>query len=89
MSLNFGLVLQACRKKAGFSQEEMGHRLNLSQSAVSKMETERKVPDMPTFMEWVRVTNAQEVAVAFLYGMDGITMIHQLLPLIGGLVLWF
>lgn len=87
MLLNFGVVLQACRKKAGFSQEEMGDRLNLSQSAISKLETERKVPDMHTFMEWVRVTNAQEVAVAFLYGMDGITMIHQLLPHIGGLPL--
>lgn len=86
MEINFGAVLKACRLKSGFSQEELAHKLNRSQACISKFEKERKVPDMLTFMEWVRVTNAQEVAVAFLYGMDGVTMIQQLMPLIGGFI---
>ncbi|MEK3955343.1 helix-turn-helix domain-containing protein [Psychrobacillus sp. FSL K6-1464] len=87
--MRYGAILQACRERAGFTQEEMAHRLNRSQSCVSKFEKDTKVPDMNTFLQWVNATNAQEVAVAFLYGMDGITMIQQLLPIIaGGFALW-
>ncbi|MED3687315.1 helix-turn-helix transcriptional regulator [Peribacillus butanolivorans] len=85
--MKFGSVLQACRERAGLSQEELAHQLNRTQSCVSKFEKDRKVPDIGTFMQWVQVTNAPEVAVAYLYGMDGINIIHQLLPMIGGLIL--
>jgi transcriptional regulator with XRE-family HTH domain len=88
--MKFGAVLQACRERAGLSQEEIAHRLNRSQSCVSKFEKDRKIPDMSTFMEWIRITNAPEVVVAYLYGMDGINIITQLLPVLtGGFIGWF
>lgn len=86
--MKFGSILQACRERAGLSQEEIAFRLNRSQSCISKYEKDHKVPDMNTFMQWINTTNAPEVAVAYIYGMDGINIIQQLLPLIGGMILW-
>ncbi|MEK5431222.1 hypothetical protein MKY88_10125 [Lysinibacillus sp. FSL R7-0073] len=40
-------------------------------------------------MNWFKQTNTQEVAVAFLMGMDGLTILQTLLPVIGGFVWWF
>ncbi|MGD6845264.1 helix-turn-helix domain-containing protein [Bacillus infantis] len=87
--MKFGAVLQACRERAGLSQEELAHQLNRTQSCVSKYEKDRKIPDMHTFLQWIQATNTPEIAVAFLYGMDGINLIQQLLPLVGSLVCWF
>lgn len=87
--MKYGLILKACREFAGFSQLEMAFKLNRSQSCISKMETGRKTVDMPTFMQWIQATNSPEVAVAMMYGIDGITIINQLLPIIGGIAIWF
>lgn len=81
-------ILQACRERAGLSQEELAHRMNRTQPCISKFENSVKVPDAVTFMEWFKQTNTQEVAVAFLMGMDGLTILQTLLPIIGGFVWW-
>lgn len=86
--MRFGGILKAARQRAGFSQEELAHRLNINQSDVSKFENDRKVPDVLTFIQWIQQTSAQEVMVAFLYGMDGMSMIQNLLPMIGGFISW-
>jgi transcriptional regulator with XRE-family HTH domain len=86
--LRFGGILKAARQRAGLSQEELAHRLNINQSDVSKFENDRKVPDVLTFIQWIQQTSAQEVMVAFLYGMDGMSMIQNLLPMIGGFISW-
>lgn len=77
--IKVGALLRACRERAGLSQEELAHRLNRSQSCISKFETDSKVPDIFTFVQWIQATNAQEVAIAFLYGLDGINVLQQLL----------
>jgi len=82
--MKVGALLRACRERAGLSQEELAHRLNRSQSCISRMEKDRMLPDIATFVQWLNVTNAQEVAVAFLYGMDGITILQKFLGLIVG-----
>lgn len=87
--MKFGQILRACREKRGYTQEYMAYKLNRSQSDVSKYENENKTIDMPTFMQWIQITNTPEIAVAMLYGMDGIQIINQLLPIIGGLAIWF
>ena len=74
-----GALLRACRERAGLSQEELADRLNRTQSCISKFETDAKVPDIFTFTQWIQATNAQEVAIAFLYGMDGISILQNLL----------
>lgn len=87
--MRFGAILKACRIRAGFSQEELADMLYINQSDISKYETDRKEPTMSMFHAWITNTQTPEVAVAFMYGMDGIAMIQQLMPLIGGLILWF
>lgn len=87
--MDYGQILKACRERMGFSQLDMAFKLNRSQSCISKIETGRKTVDMPTFMQWIQLTNSPEVAVAMLYGLDGITIINQLLPIIGAIAIWF
>lgn len=87
--MKFGAILKACRIRAGFSQEELAERLYINQSDISKYETDRKEPTMSIFQAWISNTQTAEVAVAFMYGLDGISLIQQLMPLIGGLILWF
>ncbi|MED3549992.1 helix-turn-helix transcriptional regulator [Cytobacillus praedii] len=84
--MKFGSILQACRERAGLSQEELAEKLNRTQSCISKFEKDKRIPDMTTFMQWIQTTQTQEVAVAFLYGMDGINLLQQMMPLIGGLI---
>ncbi|WP_343206481.1 helix-turn-helix transcriptional regulator [Bacillus sp. B15-48] len=88
--MKFGAVLKACRIRAGISQEDLAARLYINQSDVSKYETDRKEPTMSLFQAWMSNTQTPEIAVAFLYGMDGISIITQLLPLLGlGLIKLF
>lgn len=90
--MEYGHILKALRIKAGLSQEQIAEKLNRSRSCISKMETNHKVIDLSTFLKWVDITRCQEVAVAMMYGMDGLSIINQLLPLlpafIGGFSLW-
>nr|WP_239094199.1 helix-turn-helix transcriptional regulator [Bacillus sp. B15-48] len=82
--------MKACRIRAGISQEDLAARLYINQSDVSKYETDRKEPTMSLFQAWMSNTQTPEIAVAFLYGMDGISIITQLLPLLGlGLIKLF
>ncbi|MBM4762743.1 helix-turn-helix domain-containing protein [Bacillus sp. B15-48] len=90
IKVKFGAVLKACRIRAGISQEDLAARLYINQSDVSKYETDRKEPTMSLFQAWMSNTQTPEIAVAFLYGMDGISIITQLLPLLGlGLIKLF
>lgn len=86
--MKFGAILKACRTRAGFSQEELADRLFINQSDISKYESDRKEPTMSIFQAWMANTQTPEVAVAFLYGMDGISIIQSLLQLVGGLILF-
>jgi transcriptional regulator with XRE-family HTH domain len=79
--LKLGSIMQACRERAGLSQEEMAEKLNRSRSCISKFENDHKIPDVPTMMRWVDVTSAKEVMIAFMYGADGITMMQTIMGL--------
>ncbi len=80
---DFGALLRAARVRAGLSQEELAERLNYNQSDISKFETGAKEPTASVFLRWFRETNAMEVAVAYLYGLDGITIMQNILGVIG------
>lgn len=82
--LKLGAVLRSMRHRAGFSQEEIAFQLNISQSTVSKIEKDRKLPDLPLLIRWADVTNAKEVIVAYLCGLDGITIMQSILQMFGG-----
>lgn len=77
--MKYGSLLKTMRIRAGLSQEQLAEKLNRTGSCISKFESDKKQPDLSTFMDWVRATNATEVAVAVMCGMDGITIMQQIL----------
>lgn len=83
MKLELGAVLHACRERAGLSQEKLAEMLNRSRSCISKFEKNRKPVDAETLFKWADVTNAREVVVAYLYGLDGLSMIQSVLQVTG------
>lgn len=82
--MKYGGVLKACRERSGLSQEELAFRMNLNQSDVSKFENGHKEPTISTLQLWLSNTQATEVLVAFLCGMDGLGMMQNIAQLIGG-----
>lgn len=86
--MKFGAILKACRTRAGFSQEELAAKLYINQSDVSKYESDNKEPTITIFQAWIMNTQTPEIMVAFMYGMDGLNLIQQLMPLLGGMILW-
>ena len=77
--MKVGAILRACRERFGLSQEELADRLYINQSDVSKFENGTKEPPITLFQNWINQTQAQEVAVAYLIGIDGITILQNLL----------
>lgn len=84
-------MLKIFRKKAKLTQEEIADELNVTQSCVSKLESGRKIIDIDTFMNWVRVTNSEIHAASMMFGIDlSNTAINvmQMVPMFGGFTLW-
>lgn len=81
--LKIGAIIQACRERAGFSQEKLAELMNRSRSCISKFENDHKIPDVNEFIKILNLTNAKEVAVAYLCGMDGVAILSQLIPFLG------
>lgn len=82
--MKFGAIMQACRERAGLTQEQMAEKMHRTQACISKYENDHKIPDMPTMMKWVDATGAREVLVAFIYGMDGLSIMQNMMTLVGG-----
>lgn len=82
--LKFGAILQACRERAGLSQEELAEKLHRSQSCISKFEKDKKTLDVHTLMQWVDATAAKEVMVAFVCGVDGLGIMQSIMQMLGG-----
>lgn len=79
MKGDLGAILKAVRLRAGLSQEELADRLHYNQSDISKFETGAKEPTATIFLKWFRETNAHEVAVAYLCGLDGLQIMQTIL----------
>lgn len=77
--MQYGSILKACRERVGWNQEEMAHQLMINQSDISKFENNAKEPPMSLFQKWATVTQSQDVLVAFIAGMDGITILANVL----------
>jgi len=83
--MKFGAIMQACRERAKLSQDQLAEKLNRSRSCISKYENDAKEPSMNTMLSWMEVTNSKDVLVAFFCGMDGMTIMQNLLSA-GGLM---
>lgn len=81
--MDYGAILKACRDRARLSQEELAHLLHINQSDVSKYENGTKEPSISIFQAWTQNTQAQEVMVAFFCGVDGISMMQNILNVAG------
>lgn len=77
--MRVGAILKACRTRAGFNQEELAHRLHINQSDVSKYENDAKEPTISILQAWLSNTQAHEVLVAFLCGMDGLNIMQNII----------
>ena|SRR5690554_400692 len=79
INVKVGSILKACRERSGISQAELADKLFINQSDVSKIETDVKEPPVSLFQSWINQTQAQEVMVAYILGIDGITILQNLL----------
>lgn len=91
-ALDYPRLLKNFRKQANMTQEELADELNMTQSHVSKYESGRKIIDLETFMQWVRVTNSEIHAASTMFSTDVLSnalQVIQALPMfIGGFILW-
>ncbi|WP_336822988.1 helix-turn-helix transcriptional regulator [Sporosarcina sp. USHLN248] len=79
----YGSILKACRERKGWNQEEMAHRLHVNQSDISKYENNVKEPPMSLFQKWALVTGSQDVLVAYMLGVEGVTILTTILSTVG------
>lgn len=91
MVFDAGEIVKKCRKKIGWSQDELALEMNLTQSTVSRLEKNKVTCDVSTLMRIAERTNAQDVAMSMLFNIDisVVTQMLQLLPTFaGGILLW-
>lgn len=84
--MKYGGILKACRERSGMNQEELAFQLHVSQSDISKYETNVREPSITLFNQWIQQTQTQEVMVAFLCGVDGIGAMQQIIETMSGTV---
>jgi len=82
--MKYGGILRACRERVGLTQEELAFKLNVNQSDVSKYESGNKEPTLSLVQSWLTNTQATEVLVAFLCGVDGLGIMQNIMQLLGG-----
>lgn len=82
LSLDFSKILKKFRKDAKLTQEELAHRLNMTQSHVSKYEQGRKIVDIETFLKWAHITNAEAQAAIVMFGTDVIAHASQIISIV-------
>lgn len=87
--MRYGAVLRACRERVGFSQEELADRLYIQQADVSRYENDRKEPSISLFRNWAKETQGEDVLVAFMCGMEGMTIMTDILSTVGTTVSGF
>ncbi|MBD8037126.1 helix-turn-helix transcriptional regulator [Solibacillus sp. A46] len=80
--MDYGKILKGFRETAGFTQQELADLLNRSRSCISKFESNRKLTDIATFREWVKVTNCEFQAMVVLFGTDIFANVSQALSLV-------
>ncbi|MGE8207744.1 helix-turn-helix domain-containing protein [Heyndrickxia sp. NPDC080065] len=84
--MGFGAILKSVRKQRKMSQEEIAEKLHISRSNISKLENDKITLDVQTLVQWMEVTNAKEVMIAALCGLDPVTVsqsIQNIMSLFG------
>lgn len=87
--MSLGAFLKKCRTRAGMNQAELAFELNINQSDVSKIETDRKEPPTTIFKDWTIATQSMELGIAFLYGTELLTTVPEVLSTVANTVAGF
>jgi len=77
--MEYGAILKACRVRSKLTQSQLAEKLHIARSCVSKLESGKKLLDVPTLVKWAEATSSREVVVACLYGLDGLSIIQNVL----------
>ncbi|WP_168006852.1 helix-turn-helix domain-containing protein [Alkalicoccus luteus] len=89
--LRFGDVMKIARKRAGMTQEKMAQLMHRSRSSVVKMENNQQVIDVNDFKRWMNLTNAKDMAVIAIAGLDPAmagAVIETINRMMGAMVTW-
>lgn len=84
--MQFGPLLRKARKFAGLTQQDLAVELNMSRTSVSKLERDQLELKAADLFEWLRVTQAQEMAALMLCGIDVATILQNFSQLLGGFI---
>lgn len=87
--MKYGGILKACRERANLSQEELAFELNVSQSDISKYESNVREPTLNTLRLWMQQTQTQEVMIAFLCGVDGLSTMQIIMDTLSTMTIGF
>ncbi len=83
LMMEFGTLINACRTRAGFSQEKLAEMLNRSRSCISKFEKNKKTVDAETFFRVLDLTNSKDILFSIASGVDFVTIAQQILQVTG------
>ncbi|WP_153732742.1 helix-turn-helix domain-containing protein [Sporosarcina obsidiansis] len=81
--MGYGAILRACRKRKGWTQEDLAEALHIEQADISRIENDRKEPLMSLVQKWTAATNSTDVMVAFITGMEGMAILTNILAAAG------
>lgn len=81
--MKFGVIVKALRVRKGWSQEELAEKMFMARSAISKIENDQQTLDVPTLVRLIQITGEPAVAVSILLGLDGITIMQQIMQIFG------
>ncbi|MUK89121.1 helix-turn-helix domain-containing protein [Ornithinibacillus sp. L9] len=84
--MQFGAVLRRMRKGAGLSQEELAEKLHIARSNISKLERDKMKLSAEDLINWCRSTQAQDVLIAFVNGLDPVSIIDGM-QMVGTIIL--
>ncbi|MEK4150025.1 helix-turn-helix transcriptional regulator [Robertmurraya sp. FSL W8-0741] len=82
-------LLRKVRKLSGLSQEELGEKLYMPRTTISKVENGKMDLKFQDALRWFTTTQTPEALAALLCGVDVNTLIQNISMLVGGFIKWF
>lgn len=89
MEVDYGKLIQLCRKKAKMSQEAFAHLMHTTQSTISRIEKNIIACEAKFLEKAAKITNSEDIVVRAMFGVDVVTQLAPTVPMfIGGMFLW-
>ncbi|MFB4471736.1 helix-turn-helix domain-containing protein [Oceanobacillus caeni] len=78
-----GKMLKKMRLRKGWSQDELGDRLHMSYSNISRIENDKLSIRGKDLINWVRQTDSQDLLIALVMNIDVVSAAEMVLHLTG------